>query len=43
MEFLVLQNTRLNIVMQMATKIAHSIVVGIKKAKRRNSSLTIKK
>ncbi|HHT62546.1 MAG: spore protease YyaC [Bacillota bacterium] len=34
MEFLVLQNTRLNIVMQMATKIAYSIIIGIKKAKR---------
>ncbi|MGI6685427.1 MAG: spore protease YyaC [Bacillota bacterium] len=34
MEFLVLQNTRLNIVMQMATKIAHSVIIGIKKAKR---------
>lgn len=33
MEFLVLQNTRLHIVMQMATKIAHSIVIGIKKAR----------
>lgn len=43
MEFLVLQNTRLNIVMQMATKIAHSVVIGIKKAKRRNTSLIINK
>lgn len=43
MEFLVLQNTRLNIVMQMATKIAHSIVIGIKKAKRHHSSLIINK
>jgi len=34
MEFLVLQNTRLNIVMQMATKIAHSIIIGLKKTKR---------
>ncbi|MEL7566022.1 MAG: spore protease YyaC [Dehalobacterium sp.] len=43
MEFLVLQNTRLNVVMQMATKIAHSIVIGIKKAKNRSSSLIITK
>jgi len=34
MEFLVLQNTRLNIVMQMAAKIAQSIILGIKKANR---------
>lgn len=38
MEFLVLQNTRLNVVMQMATKIAHSIVIGVKKAKQRSCS-----
>ncbi|MCR6545634.1 spore protease YyaC [Dehalobacterium formicoaceticum] len=33
MEFLVLQNTRLNIVLQMAGKIAESIVLGIHKRK----------
>lgn len=39
MEFLVLQNTRLHVVMQMATRIAHSIVIGIKKAQRQTPFL----
>lgn len=43
MEFLVLQNTRLSVVMDMATKIAHSIFIGIQKAKRKNSSIALKK
>ncbi|ATW26390.1 spore protease YyaC [Candidatus Formimonas warabiya] len=39
MEFIVLQNTRLSIVMQMALLIANSIVMGVKKAQRKRDDL----
>jgi len=41
MEYLVLQNTRLNVVVKLSNQIANSILLGVRKAKRKTQSYSI--